>query len=780
MEHAEEPQRPLPAPMTTAPTLELPGVTLCCVDTRNHALALRALAKSQEGVRFGRTLLLTDALPAGFSAPAEVDFIAIGDIASRDAYSEFVLKSLASYVGTPHVLLVQWDGYVVNPAAWDPSFLDCDYIGAKWFWSEAGKRVGNGGFSLRSRKLLEALQDSRIHLVDNEDVTIGRAFRPLLELEHGIRFADEALADRFSFEAAYPIGKPFGFHGLFNFCRTVPHAEIAALAPDFSDAIARSPQLAQLARNCTALGMWDAVAAIARRMLAAMPGDAAAAALLAQAEANLVRPPVVGRNDPCPCGSGKKYKQCHGAIGSQGMAAPAPVSFDPETRVAAGLARHQRGDHAGAESDYRSALAVAPDHPTALHYLGVILYQRRELEAALPLLARSAQAVPGEPEFHNNLGLALAAADRTDEAIAAYRRTLALKPNHAVAWNNLGLALQERNEFTDAIAAFRRAIALDPQFARAHWNLSLALLDDGQFLEGFREYEWRLAIEELGKGRRRLDGPAWDGTSPRGKTLLVHTEQGLGDALQFARYATLLADRGARTLIQCSAPLRNLLSTVPGVVAAYGPEESLPRYDAHVALLSLPRIFATRWDCVPATVPYLAVSAERRAAAREAFAPSGGALNVGLAWAGNKANPNDRNRSMSLATLAPLFDLPGVCWHSLQLGADEEMARTPFASRMVPLPSHIPFDDTAAIVSELDLVVSVDTSIAHLAGALARPLWVMLPFAPGWRWRLGSDRSPWYPTARLFRQSAPRAWPEVLARVRDALAARAAGNEVAG
>ena len=514
--------------MTTSPTLDLPGVTLCCVDTRNHTLALRALARSQRGIRFARTLLLTDALPPAVAAPADIEFLAIPDIASRDAYSEFVLKSLLRYIGTEHVLLVQWDGYVVNPAAWDPAFLDCDYIGAKWFWAEAGKRVGNGGFSLRSHRLLEALQDPRIRLVDNEDVTIGQTFRPLLEAEHGIRFADEALADRFSFEAAYPIGKPFGFHGLFNFCRTVPAGEIAALAPEFSDAIARSPQLAQLARNCNALGMWDAVAALARRRLAALPDDREAAALLAQAESNCSRPAVVGRNEPCPCGSGKKYKQCHGALGASaaGTSAAAPTGAD--ARVAAGLALHRRGDSAGAEREYRAALDAAADHPTALHYLGVILYQRRELEEALRLLARSTQSLPAEPEFHNNLGLALAAADRTDEAIASYRQTLALKPDHPVAWNNLGLALQQRNQLTEAIGAFRHAIALDSQFAQAHWNLSLALLADGQFLEGFREYEWRLRIEELGRGKHPLAGSAWDGTTPRGKTLASSVESPLG------------------------------------------------------------------------------------------------------------------------------------------------------------------------------------------------------------------------------------------------------------
>ena len=196
----------------------------------------------------------------------------IAPIESRDAYSNFVLKRLLPFVDTEHVLLVQWDGYVVNPGAWDPAFLDCDYLGAKWFWHGDGMRVGNGGFSLRSRRLLEALADPRIQLVEAEDTTIGRTFRPLLEREHAIRFGSDDLADKFSFEAAHPIGKPFGFHGLFNFWQVMPAAELAALPPRFSDEIARSPQLMQLLRNCMARAVWAPAMAIARRMLAADPG----------------------------------------------------------------------------------------------------------------------------------------------------------------------------------------------------------------------------------------------------------------------------------------------------------------------------------------------------------------------------------------------------------------------------------------------------------------------------------------------------------------------------
>ncbi|HEY5307756.1 MAG TPA: DUF5672 family protein, partial [Casimicrobiaceae bacterium] len=188
--------------------LDLPEVTLACIDTANHALALRALARSCEGIRFGRALLLTDAVPVAVPVPGNVEVLAIAPITSRDEYSNFVLKQLLPFVHTGHVLLVQWDGYVVNPGAWNAEFLGCDYLGAKWFWHGDGMRVGNGGFSLRSRRLLTALTDPRITLVEAEDTTIGRTFRPLLEREHAIRFGSEALADQFAFEAAYPIGKP--------------------------------------------------------------------------------------------------------------------------------------------------------------------------------------------------------------------------------------------------------------------------------------------------------------------------------------------------------------------------------------------------------------------------------------------------------------------------------------------------------------------------------------------------------------------------------------------
>jgi tetratricopeptide (TPR) repeat protein len=746
--------------------LELADVTLCCIDTVNHSLALRALRRSRAEIRFGRTLFITDREVDA----ADVDVEIVPALTSRDAYSQFVLKSLAPRIDTSHVLLVQWDGYVIHAGAWRDDFLGSDYIGAQWFWHDDGMRVGNGGFSLRSRKLLLALEDPRIVLTEAEDVTICRAFRPLLEREFGVRFASGATADAFAYEAAYPIGKPFGFHGLFNFCRVMPAGELAELIAQFSPAIIRSPQLLQLGRNCIAMGLWKPASIIFRRILGEIPGHADAAKGLATVAANETSTPVVGRNDPCHCGSGKRFKNCHGAL-----AADLPRDASPELalqeKLKAALTLHQRGDIAGAETLYLAVLATQPDHAMAQHFLGVIHYQRQELRAALPLLERSVAAAPDEPEFRNNLGLALAASDRESDAIGAYRAALELKPDHAVAWNNLGLALQSINDVRGAIESFRHAVALQPDFAQAHWNLSLALLLDGQFAEGWREYDWRLVLPELGRGRHVYPGQAWDGVAPAGKTLLLYAEQGLGDALQFARYAMLLKEAGAQVVIHCVDDLRPLIGTVPGVSQAFGNDDPMPHYDAHFPLLSLPRIFATTAETIPSHPSYMTVSRAHRDAARSRIDARRARLNVGVAWAGNRQHSNDRNRSCALAALAPLLALPDIAWFSLQHGAPaREIDALADPARIAALPPSASLVETAALIAEIDLVISVDTSVAHLAGALGQRCWLLLPFAPDWRWMLERDDTPWYPTMRLFRQPAPRDWASIVSRIASELA----------
>jgi tetratricopeptide (TPR) repeat protein len=767
------------------PPPDLRGVTLACIDTANHALALRALALSGRSLAFGRTLFLTDAIPRGVDVPAPVEVQAIAPLASRDAYSRFVLKSLLAHVETPHVLLIQWDGYVVNPAAFEPAFLECDYIGAKWFWYDDGMRVGNGGFSLRSRKLLVALQDPRIQLGDAEDTTIGRTFRPLLEREHGIRYASEAIADRFAFEAAYPTGMPFGFHGLYNFCRVVPERELAALAPQFSDAIARSLQLGQLVRNCIALGQATAAVALARRRLAASPDDAETKALLARAEAALASGPIVGRNDPCPCGSGKRYKQCHGALGAVAPARGQPARGQPtrgqptraqEAAQSAlalaqqGVAAHRRGDVESAERAYRAALRADPDQPLALHYLGVVLFQRLEFADALPMIERSVQLVPREPEFHNNHGLVLAALDRNDEAVAAYRRVLELAPGHATACNNLGLALQALNRLPESIDAYRRALAAVPSFAHAHWNLSLALLAAGRYAEGWDEYEWRLRLPELGGREPALPAPRWDGGDLPGGTLLLTAEQGIGDAVQFVRFARALAERRMRVIVQAPLSLCPLLATAPGVAAAVATGTATPGCDVALPLLSLGKVLGVDASTIDGT-PYLCADPVRRQTVMPRVAAfAGGKRRAGLAWSGAPQHLNDRRRSIAPSLLVPLLGLPGIAWFSLQKGPREEaIATVPGSSAIARLDPATALADTAALIDTLDVVVTVDTSIAHIACALGKRTFVMLPFAPDWRWGVAGERTPWYASARLFRQPSVGDWPTVISDVARAL-----------
>jgi len=753
---------------------DLSDVTLACVDTANHALAIRALDRSRQHLRFGRVLFLTDRIPAGIALPAGVDVETIDSLPSREAYSEFVLKNLLPFVRTTYALLIQWDGYVVNPEAWDPAFLACDFIGARWFWQPEGFRVGNGGFSLRSRRLLEALQDPRIVLKEVEDLTIGHTFRPLLEAEHAIRFADEALADRFAFEAAYPIGRPFGFHGLFNFARVVDDAELAMLAASFGERIARSPQLRQLVRNAIAAGKWRAAVALAERRLAALPGDAEAAALVAHAKDGAARAPAAGRNDPCPCGSGKRYKHCHGAV-----VPTAPANADPSassaTRLADAVAQraldaHRRGDLETAERGYRSALHASPEQPHALHYLGVLAYQRGAFRDALPLATRGAELLPTEPEFHNNVGLVLAALGRDEDAASAYRRALALNPAHAAAWSNLGLALSATNALDEAIDAFGRAISLAPSYGEAHWNLALALLRKGDYARGWHEYEWRLELPAF-RGAPPPTTPRWRGANLRGKTLLLIAEQGLGDTLHFLRFARTLAAQRARVIVEVPPALALLAGTVPGVASVIVRGEARPPHDAWSPMMSIPLAIGLTTPPADAGVPYLRADERSRSmVALELARIAPRRPRIGLAWAGARSNTHDRARSCALAAFVPLLARDDATWMSLQKGdGEEEIAVLREASNLVLPDARNNFDGTAALIASLDLVVTVDTSIAHLAGALARPVWILLPFASDWRWGDAQRTTPWYPTARLFRQRTPGDWAGVVADVAAAL-----------
>ncbi len=748
--------------------LELPGVTLVCADTLHHALAARALARCCERVRFGRALFLTDAAPASLELPREVEVRRIEPLDSRDGYSALVLKGLAAHVATPHALVVQWDGYVVNPDAWTDEFLACDYIGAPWFWKAEGSRVGNGGFSLRSRRLLDALADPSVTVDGNEDVTIGVTRRPWLEAERGIRFASEALASRFSFEAAYPVGRPFGFHGLFNFARVESDAEIAALAPAFSDAIARSPQMLSLMRNCAALGQSRAALALANRILASEPAHAEAARVRDEALRDQARRPSVGRNDPCPCGSGKRYKACHGALAAQAPAEPPAERNGSDTLTLAGIEAHRAGRLDEAERAYRAALAAAPDHPYAGHYLGVIEMQRRDYPSAIPRLERAAAARPNEPDFHMNLGLAYSGVDRFDDAIAAHRRSIAIDPRRAGPWNNLGLALTEKSRHAEAADAFRRAMAIDPTMPKVRWNLAMTRLMLGD-RGGWDDYESRLDIEELGAGGDLAHVPRFRGGDVAGKTILVDAEQGYGDILQCARFVAVLAARGARVVLRLPSPIANLMRSVPGV-ADIVPLGARPAVDAWLPMMSLPSAIGAHPHGEAPDPPYVFADRARVASLRAELLRTPARAHVGLSWAGNPTQGNNRRRSCPLAALSPLLERADVAWYSLQrVDGEDQIPSVPAARALKLRDERNDFDGKAALMGALDLVISVCTSNAHLAGALGRPAWIMLAFAPDWRWGAAGTSTAWYPSARLFRQPAPGDWASVVRDVGRAL-----------
>lgn len=286
--------------------LELPRVTLCCIDCANHDLALAAIEQCVQKCAFARVLFITDR----DYAIDGVECVRVPTIDSREAYSRFVMKELHAYVDTDFALLMQWDGFVVNAGAWSDEFLDYDYIGAKWIFYDDGHNVGNGGFSLRSRRLLAALRDPHVVPEEAEDVAICRTCRPYLERAHGIRFAPEAVADRFSFEASYWTEPPFGFHGLYNFWMFLDRAGLAAFLSMATPRILGSVQCLRLAKNYLDLKRNDEALMVLERIAQAHPGGEAAQIIATLTRGKVEAPP--SRNAPCPCGSGKRYKECHG------------------------------------------------------------------------------------------------------------------------------------------------------------------------------------------------------------------------------------------------------------------------------------------------------------------------------------------------------------------------------------------------------------------------------------------------------------------------------------
>jgi Flp pilus assembly protein TadD len=410
------------------------------------------------------------------------------------------------------------------------------------------------------------------------------------------------------------------------------------------------------------------------------------------------------------------------------------------------------------------ASTLRPDSPAIFSALGTALLNANQLRPAQTAFERAIALSPRDFDAHHNLAVVHERLARLPQAAECFRAAVNISPANAFAHLNLATILRDLGRLDESIHHFQRAIALDPSLAHAHMGLAWVMLLRGDFRNGWAEYEWRWRVP--GASLPKFPQPVWDGSPLPGRTIMLHCEQGLGDSIQFSRYATLLAGHGAKVILFCPAGLVPLLATVPGATRAVSQWAELGDFDVWLPLMSLPHRIGTTSESIPGPTPYISVDDARSARWRDRIAADNApGLKVGLCWAGNRANINDVNRSIPPEMLAPLLAVSGITFYNLQLGNEP---------RPPGLIDHTPaiqdFADSAAFIHQLDLVISADTAVAHLAGAIGKPVWTLLPYAPDWRWLLDRDDSPWYPTMRLFRKAPLEPWPPLLERVRSALA----------
>jgi Flp pilus assembly protein TadD len=477
-------------------------------------------------------------------------------------------------------------------------------------------------------------------------------------------------------------------------------------------------------------------------------------------------------------------------------------AYENELRLA--FAAHERGDQAAAETLCRKLLRESRADSRPYYLLGVVLHQRERFQEALDYLRQASALAPQAPAIFKGLGCAWQslgnyseAADNFRRAVAlkpdradlydglghacfelgdieaaeaAFRRAVELDPQNAESWNNLGKTLRQLNRLDEAIAAYGRALELRPELVLAHYGRALALLAAGDLPAGLREYEWRPH-----RTPREFPQPRWRGEALAGRTLFLHAEQGFGDAIQAVRFIPRLRAQGARVILECRPRLKRLFvfSNCADVVIAR--EEPIPPFDCYTSALSVAGILGVTLETIPKQVPYLSAPPANR--------PPGGKPRIGLVWAGNPGHNDDALRSIPLAELAPVLNLPGYDFFSLQVPvpAGDGAVLAGFPQLVNAGNGLLDFMDTATAIAGMDLVITVDTAVAHLAGALGKPVWLLLAHSPDWRWfRQCGDQSPWYPTMRLFRQPRRGQWGPVVARVAEELKQGAAAAGAMG
>jgi len=429
----------------------------------------------------------------------------------------------------------------------------------------------------------------------------------------------------------------------------------------------------------------------------------------------------------------------------------------------------QAGRLDSAIASYRRAVQIKPDDAETCNKLGMALDDAEELDQAIASYQRAIELVPAYAAARNNLASVWRTKGELDKAIAGYQQALNHDPQSAIIHNTLGRTWEMAGHADKALACYRRALEINPKYANSLYNIGLMRLAAGDFAGGWDALELRWQTTGF-ESRPAFAQPMWTGAERADITVLLTTEQGLGDTIHFIRYAPMVAQRCRRVLLDCPAKLVQLLKGIDGIAEIIPRGTALPPFDVHCPLMSLPRIFGTTLQAIPNRVPYVHADPIRSVLWSERFAGEN-RLKIGLVWAGNIKNKQGRHRSMPLSALAPLAGVPGVAFYSLQLGPPAMQAQTPPAGLdLVDLSADLhDLADTAAVIANLDLVISIDTVVAHLAGAMAKPVWTLLSLAADWRWLLDRSDSPWYPTMRLFRQTSPSDWSAVVRQVATAL-----------
>jgi tetratricopeptide (TPR) repeat protein len=420
---------------------------------------------------------------------------------------------------------------------------------------------------------------------------------------------------------------------------------------------------------------------------------------------------------------------------------------------------------------YQEAIKYDPQFVGSYNNLGNVYRKIGQEDKAIPYFEKAIGVNPNFWGSYYNLGEVFQNKGQIDEAISLFQKALQLNPKHIASLNNLGNCLKEKGLFNEAIICCQTAIQIQPDYAEPRFNRSLLLLLLGNYVEGLKEYEWRWKIKDSFSYQRKFSQPLWQRTDIRGLTILLHAEQGLGDVIQFIRYAPYVAQLGAKVIVECHKELKSLLKNVEGIQQVISQGEELLPFDVHCPIASLPLIFKTNPKNIPAKIPYIQLDSILVKTWQNKLRSDHSKLNIGFVWAGNPKHNNDRNHSIPFSYFLALEKFTDITFYSLQKGkASEQSKNLSVGIKFVDLTEELnDFSDTAALIENLDLVITVDTSVAHLTGALGKPVWTLLPFAPDWRWMLDREDSPWYPTMRLFRQPAPGDWKSVMEKVSEEL-----------